>query len=285
MKSRLPIWIVCLLLSLAGCLVAPPPSSGPSAAGPLPLETSINSVGMAFRKLPAGGYLMGAAHFQIEAEPDEFPQHFVTISRPTWIGVYEVTQAQYAAVTGEQPSWFCAQGDGAAVVAGIDTRQFPVEMVSWYEATRFCEQLSALPAEQAAGRRYRLPTEAEWEYACRAGRGEPFPSGLEPSSFAANSFRDLTRPQPVGSYDANGFGLFDMQGNVLEWCQDWHDPVYYQYSPPVDPLGPPAPVADTRVLRGGGWAFPAAAASFRDAIAPNLRGGAHGLRVVMEVSR
>jgi formylglycine-generating enzyme required for sulfatase activity len=147
-------------------------------------------------------------------------------------------------------------------VAGQDTSRFPVERVSWEEAVEFCRKLSALSAEQSAGRVYRLPTEAEWEFACRAGTTTPFHFGSQLNGREANCDGNypygtttkgtyLQRPTTVGSYAANGFGLFDMHGNVWEWCSDWYE-VAIRDSPVDDPTGPTS--GSLRVNRGGGWA-------------------------------
>jgi len=154
--------------------------------------------------------------------------------------MHQVTQRQYERVTGENPSHF--KGD-----------ELPVEHLSWKEAQRFCEMLSSLPAEQKAGRRYRLPTEAEWEYACRAGTATPFNTGdsLEPDQ-ARFSFTNRSSPKqtaPVGTYPPNAWGLFDMHGNVWEWTSDWFSAEYFRESPVDDPQGPTTGTHHT--LRGG----------------------------------
>ena len=118
---------------------------------------------------------------------DDEEQHEVEITRPFYMGMYTVTQAEYEEVMGQNPSYFSATGDGKDKVAGMDTRQFPVEMVTWNDAVEFCRKLSQLPAEQQAGRVYRLPTEAEWEYSCRAGTTTPFHFGNSLSSNQANT--------------------------------------------------------------------------------------------------
>jgi formylglycine-generating enzyme required for sulfatase activity len=145
-----------------------------------------------------------------------------------------------------------------------------VEQVRWREAMEFCKQLSALPAEKQAGRVYRLPTEAEWEYACRAGTTMAFCFGDALSSQQANFNGNypfggapkgpyLQKPAKVGSYPPNAWGLYDVHGNVAEWCADWYDPDYYKKSPKEDPKGPAGGVLNTGfntffvVARGGCW--------------------------------
>src|SRR5581483_10269133 len=141
--------------------------------------------------------------------------------------------------------------------------QYPVEQVSWHDAAEFCRQLSILEAEQHAGRTYRLPTEAEWEYAARAGTATPFFWGdrlsatratfdwSRPYGVAANNAAALGHPTAVGSYRTppHPFGLHDLHGNVWEWCQDWYDDRYYESGPDADPPGPEE--GTERVLRGG----------------------------------
>jgi formylglycine-generating enzyme required for sulfatase activity len=215
-----------------------------------PLEIT-NSIGMKLVLIPPGEFMMGSP--ESRGSPDERPQHRVRITKPFYLGVYEVTQEEYERVMGTNPSYFSRGGDGNDRVSGQDTSRFPVESVSWDDAVEFCRKLSALPAERSAGREYRLPTEAEWEYACRAGTTTRYHFGNDLSSDQAR-FRQSwssNRPVPVSSYSANGFGLFDMHGNVREWCADWFDAKYYANSPVDDPRGPAS--GSHRVYRGGGW--------------------------------
>ena len=187
----------------------------------------------------------------------------MTISRPFHMGLYEVTQGEYEKVMGTNPSYFSHAGDGAGSVAGIDTNKFPVESVSWTDALEFCRKLSKLPEEQKAGRQYRLPTEAEWEYACRAGTTTPFHFGSVNNGREANIDGSypfgtttkgpyLKRPTTVGSYAPNAFGLHDMHGNVWEWCQDYFDEKYYAKHVETDPKGPSSGNQFV-VMRGGAW--------------------------------
>src|SRR5262249_14353176 len=152
--------------------------------------------------------------------------HEVEITRPFYLGVFPVTQAQWQKVMGNNPSWFCATGEGAASVTGMNTDQFPVETVSWKEAAAFLKKLSALEKTRKARPGYRIPSEAEWEYACRGGAAEyqvfhygnslsfmqaNF-NGREPYEGAEGPY--LERTCAVGSYRPNAFGLYDMHGNV-----------------------------------------------------------------------
>jgi len=243
-----------------------------------------NNIGMEFRRVPPGGFLMGALPGDALAEQDERPQHCVSISRAFLLGQFEVSQAEYRRVMQQNPSRFQPGERGQNQLGWwANPEKFPVEMVSWYDAVDFCEKLSAHPAEVAAGRSYRLPTEAEWEYACRAGTTTRFQFGDVFRPDVANMNEIYDRPLACGSFPPNGFGFFDMHGNVLEWCLDWHSSEYYAASPETDPQGPQIPDEDHHVLRGGGWAFPAASCSFRDRIPTQLKGPAHGFRVVCEI--
>jgi formylglycine-generating enzyme required for sulfatase activity len=165
----------------------------------------------------------------------------------------------------------------------MNTGRFPVENVSWEEAQTFCEKLSDRAAEQSLARRYRLPTEAEWEYACRAGTTTPYHFGPTLSKDLANDGYMLRRPTRVGSYPANPWGLFDMHGNVAEWCEDWYDDAYYTLSPEPDPPGPSA--TGRRVVRGGSFLGPAwdCRSAARAALPPKTRAPHVGFRVVMVV--
>jgi len=246
-----------------------------------------NSIGMELVLIPAGEFEMGS-----NEREDEKPVHRVRISQPFYLGVYEVTQSQYERVMGRNPSWFSRTGGGKEQVSGLDTSESPVEQVSWNDAQEFCRKLSSRSGE--SGRRYRLPTEAEWEYACRAGTKTKFHFGDVLNGDKANV--DGTNPEgtttkgpflkrttSVGRYVANGFGLYDMHGNVWEWCEDWYDKNYYAKSPPEDPKG--ADPGSSRVIRGGGWYYSAVhcRAAFRYAGTPSNRDGNLGFRVVRVV--
>ena len=223
------------------------------ALGMQPVVPTIeNSIGMRFALIPAGTFLMGSP--KGEGRENEHPQHEVEITRSFWMGVTPVTQEQYQRIMSNNPSWFCASGRGKDRVNNLGTSQFPVEMVFWDDAVAFCEALSRLPEEKNAERIYSLPTEAEWEYACRGGASchAPFHFGQSLSATQANVVdSELERPSAVGSYPANGFGLWDMHGNVWEWCHDWCGEEHYQISSSRDPKGSEA--GGARVARGGSW--------------------------------
>src|SRR5262249_38059964 len=128
-----------------------------------------NSIGMKLVLIPAGKFTMGSPAGEKKRAAGEGPQHEVEITKPFYLGVYEVTQEEYEKVSGKNPSWFSANGRERNKVAKLVTKRFPVENVTWFEARTFCTTLSEREEEKKAGRTYRLPTEAEWEYACRAG--------------------------------------------------------------------------------------------------------------------
>jgi formylglycine-generating enzyme len=230
------------------------------AAGVRPcLPALTNALGQTLTLVPPGKFLMGSPGDEVERFDDEGPQHEVEITRPFYLATHLVTQAEYAALMGVNPSHFGPKGAGS--VLGLDTSHLPVENITWHEAVEFCARLSAVPAEQRAGRSYRLPTEAEWEYAYRAGTCTPFFQGASLSSAQANFIGDypyggapkgpnLRRTCDVGSYPPNAFGLFDMAGNVWEWCQDLYASPYPP-GPARDPTGPAR--GSQRVQRGGGW--------------------------------
>lgn len=220
-------------------------------------------------RIPAGSFLMGSPATEKERGyffgADE-TRHPVVLTRDFYMGKHEVTQREYLALTGKNPSFFITQNYlGNPIAADLNR---PVEQVSWHDAMDYCAKLTA--SEQAAGRLpagwlYRLPTEAEWEYACRAGTTTPFHYGNELRGGMANfwSYYEydasvgnvvLEHPTgfigyttPVGSYAPNAFGLHDMHGNVWEWCLDWYGA--YPAEEVIDPQGPAT--GSSRVFRGG----------------------------------
>jgi formylglycine-generating enzyme required for sulfatase activity len=248
-----------------------------------------NSIGMRLVRIREGTFQMGSPKDEPDRSNDEGPQHQVKISKTFYMGIFEVTQEQYERVMkNKHPSYFSAGGDGRAAVKAFEsTKNFPVDSVSYTEAMEFCARLSRLPEEQAAGRRYDLPTEAEWEYACRARTATPFHFGPHLDDTQANCKpAALGRTCPVGSYPPNAWGLYDMHGNVLEWCKDWYDAEYYKPAESTDPQGPPEAVSvDRRVVRGGSWdlAPEFCRAAFRLKYQPADRSEKLGFRVVLRV--
>jgi formylglycine-generating enzyme required for sulfatase activity len=235
----------------------------------LGLEVEIeNSIGMKLRVIPPGTCTIGSG----DGETNEKPVHQVTLTKPFMLGTYEVTQDQYEKVMGVNPSVF----NGATN---------PVETVSWNDAVEFCRKLSELPAEKSAGRVYRLPTEAEWEFGCRAGRTTKYSFGDDESDFGTYGwFRKNSgqKTHPRGRKLPNALGLFDMHGNVSEWCQDWYGA--YPSGSVSDPRGSAS--GSYRVRRGGNWGF--TAGSCRSAVRgggkPSNRVGGRGFRVSLSPS-
>jgi formylglycine-generating enzyme required for sulfatase activity len=211
-------------------------------------------VKIAFVLIPPGKFLMGSPKEEKDRDKDE-EQHEVEITRPFYLGKYEVTQEQYQRIMGKNPSSFSA--------VKYSPRRFPVELVSWEDAVAFCRILT----NRDAKRRFRLPSEAEWEYACRAGTTTPFHFGSSLNGDKANcdgtrspygtaeKGQDLIQPCQVGSYAANAFGLHDMHGNVYEWCQDYYGP--YKSLAKKDPLREEKIDKSGHVVRGGSWGNPA----------------------------
>jgi formylglycine-generating enzyme required for sulfatase activity len=231
--------------------------------------TRTNSIGMEFVLIPAGSFMMGAGRFEGAAVADEKPQHRVTLSKPFYLGKYEVTQEQWAAVMGNNPSRFKGRNN-------------PVETVSWDDAQEFIRRLNA----QEEHSRYRLPTEAEWEYAARAGSTGVYSFGDDSGQlekYAWYSEPDSLRGStyPVGQKQPNAWGLYDMHGNVYEWVQDWHGERYYPNSSGTDPQGPPS--GSSRVLRGGSWLSTAeyCRSAGRNLNTPSLRYDFIGFRLAL----
>jgi uncharacterized protein (TIGR02996 family) len=223
------------------------------AAGVRPCVPSFeNSVGMRLVLIPPGLFYMGSRTLADPPQQDELPRHLVRITKPFFLGATPVTQEQWEAVTGSNPSYYRPDGPAGAAIAGLDTRRWPVESVSYNDIRDFFATLSANKAEKDAGRVYRLPTEAEWEY---AGRGcvcmSAYHFGTRLRHADALFGRRTHRPGPVGMYPANLFGLHDIHGTIWEWVNDWYDQDYYTRSPENDPPGPRR--GSRRVLRGGGW--------------------------------
>ncbi|MBN2329938.1 MAG: formylglycine-generating enzyme family protein [Candidatus Omnitrophica bacterium] len=203
-------------------------------------------------RIPAGAFLMGSPVGEPRRSTDEL-QHFVKLTKDFYIGKYEITQAHYEAVTGENPSFFLNQPN------------YPVERVNWYDCVEFCNRLSEikgyktvynlgiLSADWSADG-FRLPTEAEWEYACRSGAPTAFYWGedsnyTEIDLYAWYDLNSNGRLHEIGLKRPNAWGLFDISGNVWEWCHDWYG--LYDVNDATDPRGMAA--GDIRVWRGGNW--------------------------------
>ncbi len=258
-----------------------------AAYSKLPVEFT-NSIGMRFRLIPPGEFLMGSTPEEIEKieaelkRPEliehlhfwrpqiesEAPQHKVVLTKPIYVGVTEVTQAQYELVMGTNPSQFSSTGEGKEAVANLETGNYPVEMVSFNESVEFCARLSQHgqlgpfnvfsdhTVTTLEGTGYRLPTEAEWEFACRAGTTTRFWGGDETEDLIQAGWcsnNAVGRTHAVGELKANPFGLSDMLGNVWEWVHDGWDPKFYgqfQENVATDPFSPLS--AGTMPMRRGG---------------------------------
>jgi formylglycine-generating enzyme len=217
----------------------------PAAGGEARAFTA-NGVSFKMVRIPAGEFMMGSPSNEPQRDEDE-TQHRVRISRDFWMGQTEVTQGLWRAVMGTNPSQFSNCGNDC-----------PVEQVSWNDCQEFIRKLNGM----VSGGDFRLPTEAEWEYACRAGTTTPFNTGrclnADQANYVGNNpvsgcskgeYRERT--VKVGSFAPNAWGLYDMHGNVWEWCQDWYGD--YPSGSVTDPTGPSS--GSFRVLRGGSWNY------------------------------
>lgn len=298
---------------------------------PRPGQPYENSIGLKLAWIPAGEFFMGSTaadldkvarfdpSFRKEYVPEEQPRHKVGITRPFYLGLYDVTKAQFARFVQEQNYTTEAERDGQGGL-GYNQAQgnfargpqytwrnagfpqddnHPVVNVTWNDAVAFCQWLSR--KEQQA---YRLPTEAEWEYACRAGSQTLFQHGDDPEGLAlvgnvadgtgkatlsnlnAISAKDgYVFTSPAGRFKANAFGLYDMHGSVWQWCSDWFDSGYYQQSPPADPQGPATGLH--RVYRGGSWRMAAwlCRSAYRGRNEPSYRDFNLGFRVALSAKQ
>ena len=268
-------------------VVAPaerPPSSHP-APPPLP-PAQPRTPAVETVRVPAGEFWMGSPDSDPDASPDEKPRRRVKITLPFLLGKFKVTQALYQDVMGANPSAFGPTGRQQNKMKGIDTGALPVESIRWLDAVAFCNRLSERHGLKPyyhvegstvgvnGGDGWRLPTEAEWEYACRAGTETRWCFGDDAADlgdyawYAGNS-GDIIHP--VGQKKPNAWGLYDMHGDVPEWCWDRFDAGFYKHAPLIDPVGG---VGATRVYRGGGWGD--AAAQTRSASRQSL-GAAYGI--------
>jgi formylglycine-generating enzyme required for sulfatase activity len=252
----------------------------------LPMRTVADATaGTTFVEIPAGRFTMGSAASEPGRNADEV-LHDVTITRPFFLAQHETTQQQWRAVMGTSPSTFGSCGP-----------RCPVESVTFEEVQQFISKLNAKAAASApAGDRplrYRLPTEAEWEYACRAGTTGPFSTGETLTTSQANfngrfpygagapgEYRQ--KPMPVGSFPLNPWGLADMHGNVWEWTSDWYGPFSERDADTIDPRG--AASGEKRVIRGGSWYFDANSArcGLRYTHAPRDKGFSLGFRLAAD---
>jgi formylglycine-generating enzyme required for sulfatase activity len=267
MKRSLSVFSVVLVLFYLLALLHPAKAQAP--------KEITNSIGMKLVLVPKGTFMMGSPESEQGRNENE-NQHEVTISKDYYLGVYEVTQAEYQQVMTTNPSYF--QGEK---IKG-DSSPHPVEQVSWNDAVEFCKRLSGLPEEKKAGRVYRLPTEAEWEYACRAGSTTAYSFGESSQSlgdYAWFNGNGNFPTHPVGQKKPNAWGLYDVHGNVFEWCSDRLGE--YPKGAVSDPAGPEE--GSPRVIRGGCWYNGAAGcrSASRNREDPSGRAFALGLRVAL----
>jgi formylglycine-generating enzyme required for sulfatase activity len=230
MKTQLGLLLLMLLIAV-GC-------------GELPSIT--NTIGMTFKQIPAGTFTMGSPESEADREDDE-AQHPVTISKPFYMQTTEVTQGQWKEVMGTEP-W---KGEQCVKEGPNNAATY----VSWNDAVAYCKKLS-----EKESKTYRLPTEAEWEYACRAGTELIWNFGDDEKILGDYAWYDKNAwdigeeyAHQVGLKKPNAFGLYDMHGNVYEWCHDYFGVYYYGQSREQDPTGPTS--GSSRVLRGGSWSY------------------------------
>jgi formylglycine-generating enzyme required for sulfatase activity len=228
-----------------------------------------NDLGMPFKLIPAGSFDMGS-----QLGSDEHPVHRVQITRMFYLGQFEVTQAQWQTIIGRSIEMQRDQFDTTWALSGSGP-DYPVYYVSWHEVQTFIQRLNELES----GVVYRLPTEAEWEYACRAGSPENVTADLDAKAWYINNSGE--QAHPVGHKLPNAWGLYDMQGNVWEWCQDWNDD--YTREPQVDPKGPET--GEFRAVRGGCWHMDADGCRPADRVSGNPKRGnsSLGFRLVREI--
>ena len=239
-------------------------------------------VTMDFVLIPPGTFFMGSPTTEGQRDRNEGPAHDITISKPYYLGKFEVTQKQW--------NGFFAGTVFARKEFKFPGDNMPADSISGFEAEKFLMDLSS-----RLGMKFRLSTEAEWEHACRAGTQTPFYTGNTISTSQANydgsktygsgaKGLQLKQTVDIGMYPPNPFGLHDMHGNVWEWCMDWFDANYYKESPGTDPTGPPT--GGSRVIRGGCWkSHPTKCRSAeRDAYNPSKSNDTIGFRVLLEVA-
>ncbi|MBF0238407.1 MAG: formylglycine-generating enzyme family protein [SAR324 cluster bacterium] len=223
-----------------------------------------NSIGMKFIQIQAGSFIMGDNEYYAK------PAHQVTISRSFYMGMYEVTQEQWYKVMSNNPSFHKTEK------VGMNSRNHPVETVSWNDAQEFIQKLN----QKENTKKYRLCTEAEWEYAARAGTTTGWACGNSESCLGDYGWYDTNAgnvTHPVGQKLPNAWGLYDMHGNVWEWVQDWYGD--YTSGSTKDPRGPNS--GSFRVSRGGGFYFNAdyARSAGRNSVVPSYRHGNSGFRL------
>lgn len=274
------ITFACCFLIVGTALVTP-------KVGHAAEKATTNSIGMEFVLIPAGTFQMGSAENDREATSSEKPRHQVTISKPFYLGKFEVTQAQWEAVMGSSPYTLQRSNPYYDLPGMAERLRKPTHpaTVSWNDAQEFIKRLN----QKEGHDRYRLPTEAEWEYAVRAGTTTAYSYGDDAKQLGRYAWHgeDFASgsTHPVGQKQPNAWGLYGVHGNVWEWVQDWYDERYYASSPSVDPKGPPT--GSGRVVRGGSWHQTATSwrSAFRKQYEPDYRGISIGFRVALSMDQ
>jgi len=260
-KKLLVISIIVLVLLVVGgiggylLLFSDKPSNSPSYTPRFPDDFK-------WVDISPGTFIMGNSN----GRSNEKPAHQVTISKGFQMLRFEVTQAQWEAVMGSNPSYFLGDNN-------------PVEVVSWNDCQSFISKLNKLDSNYT----YRLPTEAEWEYCCRAGSATNYSFGDDEEQlgdYAWYGYNSKGKTHPVGQKFPNAWGLYDMHGNVQEWCQDWYDEDYYKNSPNTDPQGPNSGM--DHVIRGDSFEYVAPCHSSSRRTGNNKKWGGLGFRLVRE---
>lgn len=261
-----------------------------------PKKLLTNSIGMRFVCIGPGEFVMGSTaevvanqeqlakdrhdDNYLEAVKRELPLHRVRISRAFYFGVYEVTQGEFQRVMGFNPSSVGNKAEKAEQRAGRQADRAPADSMTYDEAIGFCRRLGAMSEESGARRTYRLPTEAEWEFACRAGTTTLWFFGDVES--AGSDYYTIHGPfSPVGQQKPNPWGIFDLAGGVGEWCADWWSAQYYRESPVQDPAGPAHGTG--HAVRGMPYGLLYSRSAFRYFYAPQLRKSVCGMRVACEI--
>ena len=264
------VLVVLVALGILGVATAAEPKEAGGKAKNPPKEITVDlggGVKLEMVLISAGEFMMGSPDSDKDAFKWEKPQHRVRITKPFYLGKYSVTQEQWQTLMGSNPSHFKGPKN-------------PVENVNWDDCQQFLGKLNAQVGSGAG--KFQLPSEAQWEYACRAGSKTKYCFGDDDSKLGDYAWYDANsdrKTHPVGEKKPNAWGLYDMHGNVWEWCQDWWKDGYYKESPVDDPTGPTG--GSIRVARGGGWDDPAGycRSALRGNLEPGLRNGNLGLRV------
>jgi sulfatase modifying factor 1 len=279
MKTTLGLLLLMLLINV-GCDDS---TQTEQAAEPVPADLPViklpsitNTLGMKLNEIPAGTFTMGSPESEADREDDE-TQRTVTIGKAFYMQTTEVTQGQWKAVMGTEP-W-----KGEDYVK--EGPNYASTYVSWNDAVAYCKKLS-----EKESKTYRLPTEAEWEYACRAGAKTTWSFGDDENKlgdyawYRENAWDiDEKYAHQVRLKKPNAFGLYDMHGNVHEWCHDYFEEDYYKQSPAKDPTGPTS--GSSRVLRGGSWIGLSrfTRSAYRSRVGAGRRHGNYGFRLVREL--